>query len=59
MCTPATGTCQAVCGNTICPQGQGCNGNNQCVAQCGMGGAITFLCPVDQVCDFATGTCHP
>lgn len=59
MCTPATGTCVATCGLLVCPAGQGCNAQNQCVAQCGMGGAITFLCPVGQVCNFANGTCHP
>jgi hypothetical protein len=56
-CTP-TG-CVAVCGNTICPAGQGCNASDECVAQCGSGGSITFLCPVNEVCDFGTGTCHP
>jgi len=58
-CNPATGTCTATCGMVVCPNGQGCNPQNQCVAQCGMGGQITFLCPVGQVCNFGTGTCHP
>jgi hypothetical protein len=57
-CTPAAG-CQAICGNQICPAGQGCNQLTQCVEQCGMGGAITFLCPLNEHCDFATGTCAP
>ena len=58
-CNPATGACWAICGNAVCPQGQGCNQDDVCVDQCGMGGAITFLCPPNQTCDFGTGTCHP
>jgi hypothetical protein len=59
QCTPGTNTCIAVCNNMICPQGQGCNQDDICVNQCGMGGVVTFLCPPNQICDFGTGTCHP
>lgn len=56
-CFPAG--CVAVCGNTTCPTGQGCNANTQCVQQCGSGGAITHLCDVGEVCDFSDGSCDP
>lgn len=50
--------CTAVCGNTTCPSGQGCNEDLQCVALCGSGGAITHLCDPGEVCDFNNGTCN-
>jgi hypothetical protein len=50
--------CKAICGNMICPSGQGCNANTQCVALCGSGGAITHLCGPGEMCNFSNGQCY-